>query len=436
MQARTKTLIHYTVPMILSSVCFFLYTIIDGIFVGNGVGLNALGAVNIAMPFLMIVNAFFLLTSIGGTTVTAIRLGRGDVPGANQAFLHALAATIVISALLMIAGVFFPGKLATLLGANATFHTMVRDYIFWYSVFLIPGGVAMIFQSFCRNDGSPGLMSASVIIATVLNVFGDWLTVFPLHLGIKGAAIATGVSQVASLAIVSLHFIRKKGQLRLSGFVPSRILFLKVFKRGLPELIAKFAAPLSTAYLNYVLIRTMGDIAVNAFSLLNYVASFSVAVFFGTADGLQPLYGRCYGAKNADDLKYYFRSGALINFVSSVVIFFLLFPVGRPIFKLFNADAVTINYTMRAMPEFAWCFCAIAISTVISAYFYSTKRTKEALVLNVFRSFIFNAPVIFLLPMAFGESIVWYTYGIAELLTAILAIAILKHSERKGIIFR
>jgi putative MATE family efflux protein len=436
MNGRARRLAQYVVPMILSSICFFLYTIVDGIFIGHGVGVNGVGAVNMAIPFVMIVNALFMLTSVGGITVTAIRFGRGDISGANQAFMHSFSATMVIAAVLGCAGICFPGQIAHLLGADDTYFSMVHDYVFWYSVFLIPSGAAMIFQSFCRNDGSPVLVSVSVIAATVCNVFGDWLTVFPLGMGVKGAAIATGVSQTVSLIIVAFHFLLKKGQLRIGRFSPSAALFGKVFKRGLPEMVSKFAAPLSTIYLNYVLLRNFGASAVNAFSLLSYVASFSVAVFFGTAEGLQPLYGQSYGAKDSESLHYYFHAGLVINVAASIIIFVLLFFVGRPVCALFNADEATLDLTMQEMPKYALSFCAIAVTTVVSSYFYSTKRTKESLILNIVRSFVANTFAIVLLPLLFGKCIIWYTYFIAELIPALLAAVQYVVSERKGIVWK
>jgi len=435
MSYRAANLVKYVIPMILSSICFFLYTIVDGIFIGHGVGVDGVGAVNMAIPFVMIVNALFMLTSVGGVTVTAIRFGRGDDAGANQAFMHSLSATVLLSLLAAAVGVFLPGQTARLLGADDTYYAMVRDYVFWYSVFLVPSGLAMLFQSFCRNDGSPLLVSASVVTATVCNVFGDWLTVFPLGMGIKGAAIATGVSQTVSLIIVSFHFLLRKGKLRIGMLTPSGTLFAKIFKRGLPEMVSKFAAPLSTVYMNYVLLRSFGSTAVNAFSLLSYVASFSVAVFFGTAEGLQPLYGRSYGAKDTESLRYYFRAGLIINVSASVAIYLLLFIVGRPVCALFNADDVTLTMTMQQMPKYALSFCAIAVCTVVSSYFYSTKRTKESLILNIVRSFIANIFAIILLPLVFGKGIIWYTYFIAELIPAILAAVQYRQSERKGIKF-
>ncbi len=127
----------------------------DGIFVGQGVSTNTLGAVNLTMPFVMIVNALFQLTTIGGVAIIAVRLGRGDHDGANQAFMYAVTGTVVISALLMLAGTCLTGPLCRLMGAGDTFYALTKDYLFWYSLFIIPSGLSTALQGFYRNDGSP-----------------------------------------------------------------------------------------------------------------------------------------------------------------------------------------------------------------------------------------------------------------------------------------
>ena len=157
MQEQKKNLRKYIIPAMISNAAFFVLTIVDGIFVGNGVGTDALGAVSLAMPFVMIVGALSALFAIGGVAVAAVRLGRGDDEGANQAFMHAFFTIAVVFALLSFIGMRFAGPIASILGANDTFHEMVSSYIFWYSVFIVPAGLLMCFSCFCRNDGNPGL---------------------------------------------------------------------------------------------------------------------------------------------------------------------------------------------------------------------------------------------------------------------------------------
>lgn len=252
--SRSKNLVKYVVPTMLGSVSFFLFTIVDGIFVGRGVGTNALGAVNLMMPFVMIVNALFQLATIGGVTVVAIRFGRGDDEGANAAFMHALSAAVLISVVLCAVGTCLTGAVCRILGATDTYHQLAAEYLFWYSVFIIPSGISTALQGFCRNDGSPVLVSVAVVAGAALNIFGDWLLVFPLQMGLKGAAIATGVSQTVTMLVLLFHFFLRRGKLRIRGFRPQASLYRKIAARGLPECIAQFATPVTTLWMNKVLI--------------------------------------------------------------------------------------------------------------------------------------------------------------------------------------
>lgn len=432
---RTKQAAKYVIPTMLSNICFFLFTVIDGIFVGRGVGTNGLGAVNLALPFTMIVGALFMMINIGGVTILAVDLGQGDIEDANRVFRHGMVLLLAVAAVLSAIGVFGADLLSTLLGANETFHQMSADYVFWYSVFIIPSGLSMGLQNYCRNDGAPGLVSAAVIVSTVMNIFGDWLLIFPLSMGTKGAAIATGVSQTAGLFIMLTHFIRKNGVLRFGKAQFNGKLLRSIIIHGLPEGIGQFATPIMTLCMNLVLVNKIGDIGVNAFSVISYVASFTVSIFFGTSEGLQPLFGQSYGARNEPDLRFYFKVGLWINFIGSIIITGLILGFSRPICMLFGADAETLEYTLRVLPQYIWGFVVMSFNVMISAYLYSTERSLQAVIINFLRSFVVSTAAILLLPAIFGANIVWFTFGIYEALVLMIAAALLKYSERNGIVF-
>lgn len=436
MDSRKKKLTQYVVPTILGNCAYFLFTIIDGIFVGQGVGTDALGAVNLVWPFVMVLNAIIMLTVVGGVTVSAVRIGRGDIAGANQAFMHSLAGTLTAAIIMTLIGTCLTSQIATLLGANETYHQLVCDYLFWYSLFAVPSGLMTFMNNYCRNDGSPVLVSVGSTIATGINIFLDWLFVFPLQKGLMGAAIATGISQTCGMLIVSTHFILRCGQLRVGRFRFSGKLARKLLLRGTPEAIAQFAVPVATLCTNYVLLGRLGDMAVNAYSIICYVASFSAAIFIGVSSGLQPLLGQSYGAKDAQELRWYFRAGVLIDLIGSTLINVVLLFVGGPICKMFGADALTLACTVQYMPRYAWGFIIMSVNTLISAYLYSTKRTKQAVILNLCRSFLLDSAVIFAVPAIFGGNAVWLTMGIYEGLALLLGVVLLRASERNGIVFR
>ena len=149
-----------------------------------------------------------------------------------------------------------------------------------------------------------------------------------------------------------------------------------------------------------------------------------MSVFFGASEGMQPLFGQAYGAKKEDDLKYYHHVGQLISVIGSAlcVAVYVLFP--HALCALFGADAQTTDFTALHMWEYCWGFIIGSINTMLSAYFYSTKRSAQAIILNTVRSLVMNTLVITLLPTLFGNAIVWHTFGIYEALVLILAIGL------------
>ena len=433
---RNKTILKNVAPAILANACVFLFSVVDGIFVGNGAGSQALGAVNIALPFVLLAQALNAMASIGGVTITAIRFGRGDKTGAQNAFMHSFTLNLAVGILITLSGSVFTSAVCGLLGASENYLPLVKEYVFWYALFAIPNALSLNLQSFCRNDGSPGLVAITNIVSTSLNIFLDWLFVFPMQMGVMGAAVATGISQTVGLLVILTHYILKKGNLRICRYRPQGSLFRKIIFRGLPEGIAQFSTPVTTLCMNYTLMATFGDIGINAFAIISYLSSFTMSVFFGASEGMQPLFGQAYGAKEDDNLKYYYRAGQIISIVGSMlcVAIYVIFP--HFLCKLFGADGETLEFTAVHMWEYCWGFIIGSINTLLSAYFYSTKRSGQAIALNVIRSLVMNTLVIILLPKIFGNAVVWHTFGIYEVLVLIIAFALKKGSERNGIVYK
>lgn len=434
--SRGKIIFSNVAPAILSNACVFLFSVVDGIFVGNGAGSQALGAVNLALPFVLLAQALNAMASIGGVTITAIRFGRGDKEGAQNAFMHSLTLNLIVGIFITLCGSGFTGLVSGLLGASGEYVSLVKEYIFWYALFAIPNALSLNLQFFCRNDGSPGLVAVTNVISSGLNIFLDWLFVFPMQMGVMGAAVATGISQTVGLLVIVTHYIFKKGDLRIQRYQPQLKLFKKIIFRGLPEAIAQFSTPVTTLCMNYTLMAAFGDIGINAFAIISYLSSFTMSVFFGASEGMQPLFGQAYGAKKDDDLKYYYRVGQMISVIGSVlcVAVYVLFP--HVLCQLFGATGETLEFTSAHMWEYCWGFIVGSVNTMLSAYFYSTKRSGQAIALNIVRSLVLNSLVITVLPKIFGNGVVWHTFGIYEVLVLIIALVLKRVSEKRGIIYR
>lgn len=429
---RRKLLVRYVMPTVLSQLSIFLFTIVDGVFIGRGVGGNGLGAVNLVFPFVMLFMALNMLPTVGGLTVAAIRTGRKDYAGANTVFMHSLGMNVAISFVLMLLGMFATEGIARLCGAGESFLALSCDYLFWYAVFFVPCGLCSDLLGFCRIDGAPELVTVSVIICTSVNIFLDWLFVFPLGMGLKGAAIASGAAQTLNALIALPHFLRKKGFLRFQRVKPDFSLVKRLLLRGVPECVSQFSPPVCIALTNIMLGKMIGDAGVNAYSVLGYAASFAVAVFIGTAEGLQPLFGNSYGAKDEESLHAFLRSGVIIATAGSVLISVLTCLLGDPICTLYGVDGATRSMTLYAMPQYVLGFVLEAPTVVIASYLYSTTRTKGALLIHFCRSFVVNSAVILLLPRLCGPDSIWITFAVYESLALLLAVLTLKRADRNG----
>ena len=403
---------------------------------GRGVGTNALGAVNLVNHFVLLVSAMNLFISVGGVAIYAVHIGKGDHEGANTVFRHGIFLLLCAATILSLAGTLFTDSICSLLGAGEAFHQYAVDYLFWYSLFIIPAALSAGLQNYCRNDNAPGLVGMAVIVSSVCNIFGDWLLVFPLAMGTKGAAIATGISQTIGLLIMLTHFARNNGNLRFGKVTLNMGLFREIISHGLPEGVSQLATPMMKFCMNHVLIERIGDLGVNAFSVVSNIAILSMGIFTGASEGLQPLFGQSYGAKSEKDLKFYFKSGLMISFGGSVIITILSVLLRENVCALFGSDAATTEYVVQIYPMFSLGFIVMAINVMISAYLYSTERSALSTGISLLRSVVLNSAIILILPRIFGNGAIWLSMFTYETIVLVIAAVLLKHSERNGIQFK
>ncbi len=429
MNAKTKSLFGYIFPALGGLFVTYLYNVVDGIFVGQGIGSAALGAVNIAVPFITFVVAIAAMLPMGGATVVAIRKGRGDKEGANHAFMTAFSLTVLLSVLLMLGGMVFSQQIVNVSGAkdlSMEMQKMSADYLFYYSAFSIPMLMSTCLSVFVRNDGSPVLAFVGMCVGAVTNIFLDWLFIFPLNMGVIGAAIASGLGQVLSVLVLLSHFVFKKGELRIIPFKIDISLITKICKRGVPEAVTQLTTPVTALCYNLMLANLIGDIGISTFSVLNFIYSLANAIFSGVAQGLQPLWGQCYGKQNTDEMKWYFRSGIIINSILSVLVYAGLYFFDVPVIRIFNQEAELVQTATAALPLFSLSFIPMAINLIYTAYLFSTKRTGAADIIAISRGVVVKAIAIFIIPSLFGVDAIWIAPFVAEVITLVLAILLSK----------
>lgn len=432
MNPKAKQLCSYIFPAVGSLFVTYLYNVMDGIFVGQGIGSAALGAVNIGVPFITFAVAIVAMFPMGGATIIAIRMGRDDKDGANNAFMTALTLTVLTAVILTVVGTVFSQQIVDLSGARKLGEEMRRmsaDYLFYYSAFSLPMLMSNCLSVFVRNDGSPALSFVGMCTGAVSNIFLDWLFIFPLQMGVIGAAVASGLGQIVSLLVLLSHFIRKHGNLRIRRFTIQPVLIKKICKRGAPEAVTQLTTPVTALCYNLVLAGLVGDIGVSTYSVLSFIYSLANAVLSGVAQGLQPLWGNSYGKQDTKEINDYFRFGMAINLMLSVLVSAVLILFDEPAIRIFSQDMELINAASKALPVFALSFIPMALNLVYTSLLYSTKRTKQSDIIAICRGIILKAIAIFCIPIIFGSNTIWAAPLVAEMITFAIAVVLTRKTK-------
>lgn len=429
-----REFLKYVVPCVISMVAMAIFTMVDSVFVSRGVGSQALAGINVVYPVVLLLTAFAAMIALGVSTMIASRLAVGEKQGANKALMSSIWLSLIFFIALMIPSILAAEGISGILGADGAIQTYAAEYLRYYMYFSIPCGMVTIISAAVRNDGSPTLASVSLIVSCIFNIFADWLFVFPLQMGVAGAAIATGLSQILGLVILLYHFVRKKGELRLS--FREKINGTECWdmvKRGFPECINQLTTPIITVCYNLVLANILGSAGLEAYAIISQPVGVIIMLLLGVADGAQPLFSHYNSIGDEETNRYYFRKSVELSVILSVAIYAIFFFFGRTIFSIFSKDGMLLDMAMRGSNLYCLRFAFSAVTMVIAGYFMSIVETRKSVVINVARTFVFNVIFVFLTPYVLGKDMVWTGIVFAELVVMLIAI-VLYRNYRKAFI--
>ena len=391
-------------------------------------GSDALAAVNLALPFAALATALADQIAMGGASVAAIRLGRGDRQGAGKAASTCVATTLVAAIGLGTFGMAFSEHISSASGAAGRLLAPTSEYIHYYNAFVLFAMLGICLSALVRNDGRPGLAFWGMVAGAGANVFLDWLFIFPWQMGIKGAAIASGVGQIMTVAILSTHFFRGKGKLklRLSLLAPS--LTGKILLRGVPEFVTQISQPLTILCFNYMVMRLLGEEGVSAYAIICNLTSLIFAVQVGVANGMQPLFGRSFGEKNHSLTRRFWHTGVVMNLAASTFLYAALVLGRTHITALFGADPELAATAAGGLVLYGLAFIPASYSITATAFFLSTKRTGPAMLIASARGCILNVALIIAIPAFFGGSAIWLPLIAVETLTIVAGAILMKRA--------
>lgn len=405
------------------------YILADTFFVSKGLGINGLSALNLAISVYSIIHGIGLMLAIGGSTKFTTLRSKGEHYKANYYFSTTVILTLIVSAVFVVIGVFFSKDISSLLGADHNTLPLTNTYlltIMCFSPFFTMNNVLI---AFVRNDNNPRLSMIAMLTGSLSNIILDYIFIFPLNMGMFGAAFATGLSPVISIFILSFHFITKRNTFFFAKCKLHLRRILNICSLGLSSLITEISSAIVLIVFNLIILRIAGNVGLAAYGIVANVSLVAVSIFVAISQGMQPLVSRRYGEGNKSDLRQLLKYGIGLTITLTVIIYTGTYLFTNSIVEIFNsennkqlADIAAIGLRIYFIG-----FFFAGINIVMSGYLAASNNPKKSFIISVLRAIVIIIPLAFLMSALLGMTGVWLSFPIAELLTMIVALWAIGH---------
>ena len=420
-----RKLLRFTLPSMVMMVFTSIYGVVDGVFISNFVGSDPFAAINLIMPFLMILGALGFMLGSGGSALVGFYLGMGQEKRANEIFSLLIYVLLGVGAALTVLGLLFLEPVARLLGADADLLPYCVRYGRIVLLGLIPFTLQNVFQSFLVTAERPHFGLYITVGAGVTNMVLDALLVAVIPLEVEGAAIATVISQCVGGFLPLIYFLRPNtSRLRLTRTRWELRPVLKSAANGSSEFMTNISMSIVTMLYNWQLLRLMGADGVTVFGIIMYVSFIFVALFLGYSMGSAPIDSFHYGAGNQEELRGLFRRSLTIILSMSVGLTLLAIVLAKPLAMIFvSYDPALLSVTTRALAIYAVSYLLTGFNIYASSFFTALNDGLVSALISFARTLVFQVLAVLTLPLLWEADGIWAAVILAEGLAAILSLA-------------
>ena len=422
-----KLLANLSIPAMIGMFVMALYNVIDTLFIARGVGILGVSGVSIGFPVMMIMMAISAAVGIGGASVISRRLGENKADEADQVFGNIIFSILVVSLFGLIGAFTFLEPLLRTFGATENIMPYAKDYLFPIMLGSIFFSFAFTTNSIIRSEGNSRFAMITMIIPAVLNIILDPIFIFGLDMGVQGASVATVISQASVSVVVLFYFLKGKSSLnmQLAALKPQWLVIKEVLTIGMPAFIRQVSGSAMMIAINLMLIKFGGEFEVGVFGIVQKLAMFTIMPMIGVLQGMQPIIGYNYGAKNYLRLKETVSLGLKVVTIISFGIFLLMMTFPEGLMKIFSGDTATIETGAQAIRIMFALAMLIGAQVVSGGLYQALGMAKPALILSMARQVLFLIPLVLILPYFFGVIGVWLAFPISDLLAFVLSMVFL-----------
>ena len=425
-----KLLLQYSVPAIIGMIVNALYNIVDRMFIGNipNIGSLAITGVGITMPIMTIILAFGMLIGIGATANISLNLGKGNRPTAEKLLGNAFTLSIIVGLAIAIVGTICANPILNLFGASENTLFYAKEYLNIILLGCTFNILSFSLNSTVRADGNPKMSSLTMVIGCGTNIILDYVFIFIFNLGVKGAALATIISQAITFFIILYYYTIGNSNLKLKveNFKLKKHLVNMTFAIGIAPFATQIANSLVQVIANNALKTYGSDLAIGAMTVISSLNIVFMMPIFGINQGCQPIIGFNYGAKKYKRAKETFKYATMAACVICIIGFTIIQCFPTQIISLFNNDPKLTNLAMRGIRIYLLMMPIVGINIVATSYYQSIGKAKVSMFVSLLRQVILLIPFTIILPKFIGLDGVWAAGACADSLSVIITLILLR----------
>ena len=409
------------------------YILADTYFIAQAAGTDGVTLLNLCLPIYNLIFAFGSMIGLGAATRYAILRAQGDAR-AQRYFSNAIFSVCILAVPFMLVGIFRPDGLLRLMGGDADIVALGMNYARIFLMFTPFFMCNYVVASFVRNDGDPSLAMVATLSGSLFNVVFDYIFIFPMGLGLPGAALATAISPILSIAVCSAHFIKKSNTITFVRKAPSVRLLAQSCQLGISGFVGELSSGVTTTVFNFLLLRLAGNVAVAAYGVVANFALVATAIFNGVAQGAQPLVSQCYGKNEMAGARKLLLLGCGTALGLAALLYGVVFGYTDALTALFNSEnsALMAEFAHSGMRIYFVGYFFAGCNIVAAGYLGAVNRPAEASITSLCRGMVAIVVCSLVLSALFGMNGVWAAFPVSEAITLALTVFLLKRKAGRA----
>lgn len=429
----TKQFFKYVSQNIFGLLGTSCYILADTYFIAQAAGTDGVTLLNLCLPIYNLIFAFGSMIGLGAATRYAILRAQGDAR-AQRYFSNAIFSVCILAVPFMLVGIFRPDGLLRLMGGDADIVALGMNYARIFLMFTPFFMCNYVVASFVRNDGDPSLAMVATLSGSLFNVVFDYIFIFPMGLGLPGAALATAISPILSIAVCSAHFIKKSNTITFVRKAPSVRLLAQSCQLGISGFVGELSSGVTTTVFNFLLLRLAGNVAVAAYGVVANFALVATAIFNGVAQGAQPLVSQCYGKNEMAGARKLLLLGCGTALGLAALLYGVVFGYTDALTALFNSEnsALMAEFAHSGMRIYFVGYFFAGCNIVAAGYLGAVNRPAEASITSLCRGMVAIVVCSLVLSTLFGMNGVWAAFPVSEAITLALTVFLLKRKAQEG----